>query len=49
MNLEWIAFPDKQRDASILTEEARLLLNRAQPTQPAASFLFGQRGDQICE
>ena len=30
---EWIAFLDKQRDASILTEVACLLLKRAQPTQ----------------
>jgi len=35
---EWIAFLDKQRDASILTEVACLLLKRAQPTQLSQRF-----------
>src|SRR5215472_18836221 len=38
MNPEWIAFPDEQRDTSILTEKTRLLLNRAQPTQLSQGF-----------
>src|SRR6516162_10754173 len=38
MNPEWIALSDKQRDPSIFTEEAPLLLNRTQPTQLSQRF-----------